>query len=99
MNAYFFKPIFQERIWGAQQLKTLFGCDLPEGKKIGESWELVDRPEACSEIASGARHRGPTPITACIACGRKSAWRSSAPRRRTSRAFPFSSSCSTARKT
>ena len=53
MNAYFFKPIYQDRIWGGQNLKTLFGRDLPEGRKIGESWELVDRPEACSEIVSG----------------------------------------------
>ena len=53
MNAYFFKPIFQERIWGDRNLSTLFGRSLPEGKKIGESWELVDRPEAVSEIESG----------------------------------------------
>ncbi len=53
MNAYFFKPIYQERIWGDHNLAKLFGRTLPEGKKIGESWELVDRPEACSEIESG----------------------------------------------
>jgi mannose-6-phosphate isomerase len=53
MNAYFFKPIFQERIWGGNNLGQLFGRTPPEGKKIGESWELVDRPEACSEIESG----------------------------------------------
>jgi mannose-6-phosphate isomerase len=53
MNAYFFKPIFQERIWGGHKLKELFQRDVPEGRKIGESWELVDRPEACSEIESG----------------------------------------------
>ncbi len=53
MNAYFFKPLYQERIWGDQNLNKLFGRPLPEGKKIGESWELVDRPEACSEIESG----------------------------------------------
>ena len=53
MNAYFFKPIFQERIWGGHHLKELFGRTVPEGKKIGESWELVDRPEACSDIESG----------------------------------------------
>ena len=53
MNAYFFKPIYQERIWGDQNLSKLFGRALPETKKIGESWELVDRPEACSEIESG----------------------------------------------
>jgi mannose-6-phosphate isomerase len=53
MNAYFFKPIFQERIWGGKNLSTLFNRAVPEDKKIGESWELVDRPEACSEIESG----------------------------------------------
>lgn len=53
MNAYFFKPIYQERIWGGHNLTSLFNRALPEGKKIGESWELVDRPEACSEIESG----------------------------------------------
>ena len=53
MNAYFFKPIYQERIWGDHNLNKLFGRALPEGRKIGESWELVDRPEACSEIESG----------------------------------------------
>lgn len=53
MNAYTFKPIFQERIWGGHNLKELFGRAVPEGKKIGESWELVDRPEACSEVVTG----------------------------------------------
>jgi mannose-6-phosphate isomerase len=53
MNAYFFKPIYQERLWGGTNLATHFGRALPEGKKIGESWELVDRPEACSDILSG----------------------------------------------
>jgi mannose-6-phosphate isomerase len=53
MNAYFFKPIFQERIWGGQNLNNLFGRAVPSDKKIGESWELVDRPEACSQVESG----------------------------------------------
>jgi len=53
VNAYFFKPIYQDRIWGGHNLSEIFGRTLPEGKKIGESWELVDRPEACSEIESG----------------------------------------------
>ncbi len=53
MNAYFFKPIYQERIWGADNLSTLFGRTLPAGKKIGESWDLVDRPEACSDVIAG----------------------------------------------
>lgn len=50
MSLYLFKPIYQERIWGDHKLETLFKRSLPEGKKIGESWELVDRPEACSEL-------------------------------------------------
>jgi len=53
VNAFFFKPIYQERIWGGQNLATHLGRTLPAGKKIGESWELVDRPEACSDILSG----------------------------------------------
>jgi mannose-6-phosphate isomerase len=53
MNPYFFKPLCQERIWGGNHLAELFGRVLPQGKKIGESWELVDRPEACSDILSG----------------------------------------------
>ena len=58
MNAYFFKPIYQERIWGGRNLASLLGRTLPEGKKIGESWEVVDRPEACSDILSGPGVKG-----------------------------------------
>lgn len=47
------KPIFKERIWGGQRLRTLFGKDLPAGKPIGESWELADLPEDKSVIANG----------------------------------------------
>jgi mannose-6-phosphate isomerase len=53
MNPYFFKPIYQERIWGGRHLAEMFGRELPPDKKIGESWELVDRPEACNDIVSG----------------------------------------------
>jgi mannose-6-phosphate isomerase len=48
-----FKPIFKERIWGGQALKTVFGKDLPAGVKIGESWELADLPQNKSEIING----------------------------------------------
>jgi len=48
-----FHPIFQERIWGARKLAELFGKNLPAGKRIGESWEIVDRPEAQSVVANG----------------------------------------------
>lgn len=48
-----FKPIFKERIWGGQKLKTFFGKDIPTDKPIGESWELADLPEDKSEIVNG----------------------------------------------
>jgi mannose-6-phosphate isomerase len=38
------KPIYKQRIWGGQKLRALFGKDIPEGMKIGESWELADLP-------------------------------------------------------
>ena len=48
-----FTPIFRERIWGGPKLAELFGKQLPAGKRIGESWEIVDRPEAQSVVANG----------------------------------------------
>ncbi len=48
-----FEPIFQERIWGGRRLETAFGKKLPAEKRIGESWEIVDRPEAQSIVARG----------------------------------------------
>jgi mannose-6-phosphate isomerase len=48
-----FKPIFQERIWGGRKLQKLFGKNIPAGKRIGESWEIVDRPEAQSMVRDG----------------------------------------------
>lgn len=43
-----------ERIWGGRRLETEFGKILPANKLIGESWEIVDRPEAQSVVANGA---------------------------------------------
>jgi mannose-6-phosphate isomerase len=53
MKQYIFNPIYQERVWGGTWLASEFGRDLPEGKVIGESWEMVDRPEAQSTTAEG----------------------------------------------
>jgi mannose-6-phosphate isomerase len=53
MTPYLFKPITMERPWGGRKINELFGRELPSEKKIGESWELVDRAEACSEVLSG----------------------------------------------
>jgi len=48
-----FTPLFMERVWGGRGLQETFGKPLPEDAPIGESWELVDRPEAQSVVASG----------------------------------------------
>lgn len=49
-----FKPVYQERVWGGRALETFLQRKLPGSAPIGESWELVDRPEAQSVIADGA---------------------------------------------
>ena len=60
-----FKPIFKNRIWGGQKLKEVFGKDLPEGEKIGESWELADLPKDKTLIANG-EFAGKTLISAIV---------------------------------
>ena len=42
-----------ERIWGGRQLESKFGKRLPPNAQIGESWEIVDRPEAQSVVVCG----------------------------------------------
>jgi len=42
-----------ERIWGGRRLETNFGKKLPANKRFGESWEIVDRPEAQSVVRDG----------------------------------------------
>jgi mannose-6-phosphate isomerase len=49
-----FEPIFMERVWGGRRLESLFGKRLPAGVRIGESWEIVDRPEAQSVVHEGS---------------------------------------------
>src|SRR6266513_3449582 len=48
-----FEPIFMERIWGGRRLEAEFGKKLPPQRPIGESWEIVDRPEAQSIVRDG----------------------------------------------
>ena len=48
-----FEPIFMERMWGGRRLESEFHKDLPRRKRIGESWEIVDRSEAQSVVAAG----------------------------------------------
>lgn len=49
-----FAPLPMERVWGGRAFENL-GKPLPDGVPIGELWEIVDRPEARSLVASGCR--------------------------------------------
>jgi mannose-6-phosphate isomerase len=42
-----------ERMWGGRRLESEFGKKLPSQRPIGESWEIVDRPEAQSIVRDG----------------------------------------------
>jgi mannose-6-phosphate isomerase len=42
-----------ERVWGGRKLESFFGKRLPSAALIGESWEIVDRPEAQSVVHEG----------------------------------------------
>lgn len=42
-----------ERVWGGRRLELLYGKRLPSAALIGESWEIVDRPEAQSVVHEG----------------------------------------------
>lgn len=48
-----FKPVYQERVWGGRELETFLDRKLPGQTPIGESWELVDRPEVQSVVVEG----------------------------------------------
>lgn len=54
-----FKPIYQQRVWGGRGLEEKLGRQLPDDQPYGESWEIVDRPEAQSRI-HGAEFDGLT---------------------------------------
>ncbi|WP_424962688.1 type I phosphomannose isomerase catalytic subunit [Ekhidna sp.] len=48
-----FKPIFKEKLWGGQKIKTILGKDFGELDNCGETWELSGVPENISEVANG----------------------------------------------
>lgn len=48
-----FSPLYKERVWGGRDLETKMGRQLPVGKRIGESWELVDREDEQSMVENG----------------------------------------------
>ena len=45
-----FAPIYQERIWGGQGLNRHLRRAIPADLRIGESWDVVDRPETCNGV-------------------------------------------------
>ena len=50
-----FEPIYKERPWGGTVLERRFNRKIHlESDKIGESWEIVDRPEAQSIISNSS---------------------------------------------
>ena len=51
------KPFLQEKIWGGRELQKQFGKSLPEGKRIGESWE-VSAYEGMESVVSGGDFEG-----------------------------------------
>ena len=59
MELMSFTPLYMERVWGGRGLELKLGRTLPEGKVIGESWELVDREGEQSIVAEGT-HKGKT---------------------------------------
>jgi len=48
-----FQPLYQDRVWGGRALEMSLGRTLPRAGPIGESWEVVDRPEAQSTVVGG----------------------------------------------
>ena len=48
-----FEPLFMERVWGGRRLESVYGKRLPSAALIGESWEIVDRPEVQSVVHEG----------------------------------------------
>ncbi len=48
-----FQPLYQERVWGGHAFASAFDRKIPQDRSIGESWEIVDRPEAQSVVRGG----------------------------------------------
>ena len=48
-----FHPLLKERVWGGSRLRSFYGRPLPDQAPIGESWEVVDRADEQSVVATG----------------------------------------------
>lgn len=47
-----FKTIYTEDVWGGRNLSK-FGRELPEGKRIGQSWDIADHKDGMTPVANG----------------------------------------------
>ena len=48
-----FTPLYRTRPWGGRRLETILHRELPDDQSYGESWDLVDRQDDQSVVASG----------------------------------------------
>ncbi|MCC6492692.1 MAG: class I mannose-6-phosphate isomerase [Pirellulales bacterium] len=48
-----FRPLFRRYLWGGRRLGTVLGRPIGDGEDYAESWELVDRGNDQSIVASG----------------------------------------------
>ncbi len=53
LSPLLFEPLLRARVWGGRKLESIYGKKLPPGEQVGESWEIVDRPEAQSVVRQG----------------------------------------------
>lgn len=48
-----FKKVFIDKIWGGDALEATLGMEIPEGRRIGESWEVSAHPNGMSIVENG----------------------------------------------
>lgn len=58
MHYFIFKPIYKERVWGGQKLSSKLQKNIPDNQNIGESWEIVDRPDDQSIVINDNPFKG-----------------------------------------
>jgi len=54
MEPISFQPLYMTRVWGGRSLETIYQRQLPDDQPYGESWEISDRLNERSVVASGA---------------------------------------------
>ncbi|MFS0783655.1 mannose-6-phosphate isomerase, class I [Bacillus sp. 1P06AnD] len=52
MEPLFLQPVFQERIWGGDALRTQFGYEIPSNR-TGECWAISAHPNGPSTVMNG----------------------------------------------